>query len=444
MLNYSPNAIARAMALQRTDKIAFLICKAHSSILDEFYAGICEGIMKESNAYDYQLLISTEEDWIAATNSAKRKQIEGVILGGNAQPERVLDFQNRNIHVVMVNNRIAGMNLPYVLSDERDGTRQVVQHLVERGHQKISMIAGRFSPYICSERYSAFVDAMKEHGLKVDSRYIRMSDPDIDSAVEIATELLRQKDPPTAIFGANDVIAIGAIKAALRLGLRIPRDVAIVGYYDSSSCRTTEPELTSVHIDRMRGRSAWKNCRHFCGRGNCRAGKRTATLAEYTAPANGTVARPEYHEGGTLVKSLTYADQRFGQSAAALIALFHLLAGCHGHSPHRELKGRISVIPSTLTLSIFISFLPKGDLAALSSTACKPRQSLWSFPLPSACALPTSSPAAGFALGSKSPPPIGCFWCVCCPPLPSPFLCTSCFPNWVFSTAKRLLSLPAC
>ncbi len=252
VLNYSPNAIARAMALQRTDKIAFLICKAHSSILDEFYAGICEGIMKESNAYDYQLLISTEEDWIAATNSAKRKQIEGVILGGNAKAERVLEFQNQNIHVVMVNNRIAGMNLPYVLSDERDGTRQAVQHLVERGHQKIAMIAGRFSPYICSERYNAFLDAMNEHGLKVESRYIRMSDPNIESAVEVATALLRQKDPPTAIFGANDVIAVGAIKAALRLGLRIPRDVAIVGYDDSSICCTTEPELTSVHIDRMR------------------------------------------------------------------------------------------------------------------------------------------------------------------------------------------------
>ncbi len=252
VLNYSPNAIARAMALQRTNKIAFLICKAHSSILDEFYAGICEGIMKASNAYDYQLLISTEEDWISATNSAKRGQIEGVILGGNAKAERVLDFQSRNIHVVMVNNRISGMNLPYVLSDERDGTRQVVQHLVERGHQKIAMIAGRFSPYICSERYNAFLDAMKEHGLPVDARYIRMSDPDIDSAVEIATELLRQKDPPTAIFGANDIIAIGAIKAALRLNLRIPEDIAVVGYDDSSSCRTTEPELTSVHIDRMR------------------------------------------------------------------------------------------------------------------------------------------------------------------------------------------------
>ncbi|MEG1989318.1 MAG: LacI family DNA-binding transcriptional regulator, partial [Oscillibacter sp.] len=77
VLHYYPNAIARAMARQRTDKIAFLICKKGATILDEFYAGICEGIMRETNKSDYQLLISTAEDWRMAANVAKSKQIEG-------------------------------------------------------------------------------------------------------------------------------------------------------------------------------------------------------------------------------------------------------------------------------------------------------------------------------------------------------------------------------
>ena len=70
VLHYSPNAIARAMARQRTDKIAFLICKEGATILDEFYAGICTGIMRETNRSDFELVISTAADWDTASNTA--------------------------------------------------------------------------------------------------------------------------------------------------------------------------------------------------------------------------------------------------------------------------------------------------------------------------------------------------------------------------------------
>lgn len=70
------------MARQRTDKIAFLICKEGATILDEFYAGICTGIMRETNRSDFELVISTAADWDTASNTSKNKQVEGVILGG--------------------------------------------------------------------------------------------------------------------------------------------------------------------------------------------------------------------------------------------------------------------------------------------------------------------------------------------------------------------------
>ena len=88
-LHYSPNAIARAMARQRTDKIAYLICKKDATVLDEFYAGICEGIMQSANHSEFQLLVSTAEDWLHNVSTAQAKQIEGVILGGDAKAELV-------------------------------------------------------------------------------------------------------------------------------------------------------------------------------------------------------------------------------------------------------------------------------------------------------------------------------------------------------------------
>ena len=249
ILHYSPNAIARAMARQRTDKVAFLICKEGATILDEFYAGICIGIMGETNRIDRELVISTAADWDLTASNAKNKQVDGVILGGNARPELVSELQSRGLAVVLVNNRMAGFDIPCVVSDEYGGVRQALEHLIARGHRNIAMLAGRFSPYILNERYRAFLEIAQSHGLSTDARQIRLCDPAVDSAETACEEILARPDRPTAILAANDMLAAGAMKAARRLGLRVPEDLAVTGVDDSNICGLLEPELTSVHID---------------------------------------------------------------------------------------------------------------------------------------------------------------------------------------------------
>lgn len=245
-LHYYPNAIARAMARQRTDKIAFLICKKDATILDEFYARICESIMHRTTRSDYQLLISTETDWQQTTHS---KQIDGVILGGNVQTDTITELQSQKTAVVLVNNHIPGLDLPCVISDEVGAIRQAAEHLFQRGHTRIALIAGKLSPYILGERYNAYLKVMKEWGVPVESAYIKMCESDVEAATAAAEELLKRPDRPTAVIGTNDVVAVGTYKAASRLGLRIPEDLAVVGIDDSTICSMLEPELTSVHID---------------------------------------------------------------------------------------------------------------------------------------------------------------------------------------------------
>lgn len=251
-LRYYPNAIARAMARQQTDRVAYLICKKGATILDEFYAGICDGIMSVVNRADYQLLISTADDWQKNVGNAQSKQIEGVILGGNASVELVTELQSRNVAVVLTNSRMPGFTMPCVIADDAGGIRQVVDHLYQRGHRHIAMMAGRHAPYIIGERYNAFLQAMEDHGLHVDASDIRMCEATIDSATQAAMELLQQPTRPTAIVGSNDVVAAGAIKAARRLGLRLPEDLAVTGFDASMVCTMLEPELTSVRVDNHR------------------------------------------------------------------------------------------------------------------------------------------------------------------------------------------------
>ena len=164
--------------------------------------------------------------------------------------------------MVLVNNRMPGFDLPCVVSDEYGGVRLAVEHLIQRGHRDIAMIAGRFSPYIVGERYNAFLQVMEEHGLEAGARHVAMCDPTVESATQAALELLKRKDRPTAVFGANDVAAAGVLKAALRLGLKVPEDLAVVGFDDSTICGMVEPELTSVHIDCRRIGEVGVDCLH--------------------------------------------------------------------------------------------------------------------------------------------------------------------------------------
>lgn len=91
---------------------------------------------------------------------------------------------------------MAGFDLPCVVSDERGGVRQAVEHLMERGHRRIGMLAGRLAPYITSQRYSAFLEVMADHGLPVRDEDIKMCDLNIQDAAQAARELLSGRTSP--------------------------------------------------------------------------------------------------------------------------------------------------------------------------------------------------------------------------------------------------------
>lgn len=248
-LRYYPNAIARAMVRQRTDKIAYLICKQGATILDEFYAGICDEIMRRANLADCQLLVSTASDWHTLGETAQSKQIEGVILAGNAPPELITELQRQNVAIAMVNNQVEGLDIPCIVSDERGAMRQILEHLIDRGHRHIALALGRFNPYITGQRYRAFTELMQEFGLPVHRTDVETCDANVESAARAALRLLELPERPTAIVATNDTVAAGVIKMARRKGLRLPEDLAVTGVDDSSICTIIEPELTSVHID---------------------------------------------------------------------------------------------------------------------------------------------------------------------------------------------------
>lgn len=250
-LNYTPNAIARAMVRQRTENIAFIIHEKQSpAILNPFYSPILEAVMRESARRNYSVFVMTNQDVQLPNGEVYiKKQMDGVIFVGEANPEVIGRLREQKIPVVLLNNVLDVEGLLCITTSHYEGAVSAVDHLYERGHRKIGLLAGRFSPQVNEARYKGYADALAQRGLEIIPQYILEIDPSLEAGERAMAGLLRLEDRPTAVFCTNDTVAAGAMKAVIRAGLRIPEDAAIVGFDDSTVSHIVEPELTTVRID---------------------------------------------------------------------------------------------------------------------------------------------------------------------------------------------------
>jgi DNA-binding LacI/PurR family transcriptional regulator len=143
-------------------------------------------------------------------------------------------------------DRTIRLDCDLVVVDNIDGAMQVTRHLLSLGHSEIGLITGPRGVTTGAERYEGYRQAMAERGLKCRFELVREGDYRQQSGYEHTKEFLRLKNPPTAVFACNDLMALGAMDALEEEGLRIPEDVAVVGYDDTLLASTVRPRLTTV------------------------------------------------------------------------------------------------------------------------------------------------------------------------------------------------------
>jgi LacI family transcriptional regulator len=136
-------------------------------------------------------------------------------------------------------------SLPSVGATNWQGGMSAVQHLLELGHRRIAMIRG-YQCLVDDARYHGYMAALSGFGIAVDARLIGRGDFRFQPTVTIAEEILRLRNPPTAVFAANDLEALGVMEAARRIGLCVPGDLSVVGFDDSMYASASSPQLTSV------------------------------------------------------------------------------------------------------------------------------------------------------------------------------------------------------
>lgn len=245
-LDYQPSLAARNLRKQETKLIAVLI----PNISNLFFASLLEGMegVAAQNGYNI-ILCNTWDDperELRYIRMLENKQVDGVILTALRNPmERVLPYLKYG-PIVFASEYLEDDALPAVTIDNAAASRKAVGHLIALGRQKVAFINGPERFILCGDRRKGYVQALEEHGLPVRSEWMRQSDFTIVGGFRSAQELFALPSPPTAVFAANDEMAIGAIQAIQQLGLQVPEDVAVVGFDDNPMATVVKPSLSTI------------------------------------------------------------------------------------------------------------------------------------------------------------------------------------------------------
>lgn len=176
--------------------------------------------------------------------------VASFILGFTLLDTWMSEFKNSKIPAVLYDNFIKGNpKVASITCDCHDGFDEAVKHLVSLGHKKIGFITGPLESYIIKARYNAYIDALRKYNLEINEDFIGQSYYIADSTKE---NIQRMYDlGVTAVMFSHDVRAISAITECMDRGIRIPKDMSLIGFDDLPMCAYTEPPLTTIRQDRF-------------------------------------------------------------------------------------------------------------------------------------------------------------------------------------------------
>jgi LacI family transcriptional regulator len=247
-LSYQPNAIARSLKMNSTMTVGILI----PDISSAFFPEIVRGIEDIANQCQYNIILSnTDLDFDKekdALNMFHEKKVDGVLFISNTVSSPTMEkFKEMSIPVVLVATRDKEGVLPSVTIDNEKAAYEAVDYLCRLGHKKIAMIAGLFDdPNAGIPRLQGYIRALSENGLRFDKDLIQQGDYGYKSGYDSIRELLDKNIVPTAVFAASDLMAIGASRAMLERGLRIPGDISIIGFDGVEAAEFFYPAITTM------------------------------------------------------------------------------------------------------------------------------------------------------------------------------------------------------
>lgn len=248
-LGYYPNTQARALVSGRSRIFGLIV----SEITNPFFPEIVQGFEDVAVQHNYEILTtSTVHDPKRMALSVRRmieRRVDGVAIVTFGMEEELFDdLKSRQVPLVFID---VGPSLPRVSNiriDYLHGIRQAVQHLAALRHEEIGFISGPLVLKTAVARQRAFLQAMMEVGLPVESKYQIEGNHTMEGGIEALKQLLKLPKPPTAVICSNDMTAIGVMRQAYEDGVRVPDDLSVIGFDDIRLAQFIIPPLTTVKM----------------------------------------------------------------------------------------------------------------------------------------------------------------------------------------------------
>ncbi|WP_090820817.1 LacI family DNA-binding transcriptional regulator [Paenibacillus sp. yr247] len=253
-LQYKPNAVARAMVSQRTHNIGVLIYRRHHPIASHpFYGKILDAILMTAASLNYSVFVTTDHEMsLRSADFMMEKRVDGLILISRLQ-QNVIDYiTNFGVPYVMVNGSTDVDGVIHIVNQDEEGGRMAAEYLSELGHRRIFAIAGPQTHRSHHLRLKGFKNYLEGIGDSIPSSSILHAST---STFVEGYELMRSNWDQfragryTSIFATNDMIALGAMKFLLEQSVRIPEQVAVVGFDDIDFAAMFSPSLTTVRVN---------------------------------------------------------------------------------------------------------------------------------------------------------------------------------------------------
>ena len=246
-LRYRPDQVARSLARRETKTLGLVV----ADITNPFYAETARAIVETARGHGYHVILCNtdnlhrlQEEYVEVL---RQRRVDGIIFGSVFLDDPVVEgLVEAGYPCVMYNRRLRSGRGNYIVLDNASASHDLTRHLLDLGHRHIGFITGLRDLSTASERLRGYRAALRAAGLPADSRLMRPGAFKAEMAQRAAQELLKLPRRPTAIMAGNDLMALGVMQAAGDLGLRVPEDLAVVGFDDIEIAAHRQIQLTTM------------------------------------------------------------------------------------------------------------------------------------------------------------------------------------------------------
>jgi LacI family transcriptional regulator len=254
-LNYSHNRIASSLRLGRTKILGVIVPSAEIN----FFGSVVHGIEKVAKEKGYSILIfqsNEQEDFEKqGVDTFLRSRVDGVLASIAKETTHLSHFfeiKNRRVPLVLFDRANDDLGVPSVVVDDFAGAFKATQHLIEQGCKRIAHIGGQQHIPIFKQRLKGYTAALKKAGLPCDKQLVVYGDVSIEAGRKCMNGLLQLPNPPDGVFAVEDFTALGALQAMKEAGIKVPEDVAIIGFANEAFGAYITPSLSTVDQQTIR------------------------------------------------------------------------------------------------------------------------------------------------------------------------------------------------